>query len=1725
MTRRRPLFLLWLVALACADTCTVGVGLDFTTVQEALDGCGAPGDVLMVLQLEGILFVETLTIPPMLRELTLERLSASGSAPVLQGAGHLVTLDSELWLTLDGVVLDGGGSTQPLFADTLMNVNISLYSSVVRNFQGDHVIWLESCSDNTRVEFFNTNFSAIANNAIDVRGVRDFLMYYCDFVQVGGHNVTSFGSVVYLFVTDVSEGLVEVVGNTAARLCRMTDGLCQYCLDDFCNAQCDSGTVRLWDKATTTDLGLCPEEPVVEIYNGLSDATVIKTNVPPVFCRTYVVPACQTVQLDRPSNITGVPTIVSYQTVGDVWFADSATRHFCVAAGTVSPYTYSLIEHLPSIGDQAASAALGWSSGVVSSAPFINTTCVCGPEPPFGECEAISLFCNYTLTAEAYCDEGVAYCCAGGVSNCTLGAYTPCPCSGNELVPLPGGGSYQCVVGAPTCPCDTGAFNALFPPRLNSTWMLIDNLQPRLTRFRWFDNSAHQFDIGARFAQTDSAFMRRFSPNAHPYIDEHSFGRILHRHDSGRVRGASHDYNLGAPGSMFQWYCDSGCWIPFLTREEAACICNDEFNDEIPGFGVTLFADIQSAYNQATSGGCARDGQRSILIESPITYYQEKLDLTDDADNVVLYSLDNALIVGNGHGVDGDARNITWRGVTFSHTGSKQEPFFLIRDSDMESMTFEGCTVLHNDARRSGLVDTSRLLHLRVRHCTFRDAEESVVKLKDPERVEFEFNHVEECVGKCVQILGFTKWVRFNWNRFNESRGGERMKGAPLVTLSAADRDEVCDGLGGRLCSFWGNRQYLDSQVENFDDCYRDVCFLISRGAWNASAFIGNRCMKAQFGFDLFMTTSLGTPELRQLMLQNPEVRPSLLQNAGFCEDRKRAGFDYRVRTFVSGTESGSIFGGVRDEASVNFLDTRYALDLYERWLNGSYQCEVNTNYGGAEWMRDYQPNTPAYAFYQYRNVSDSTQFCSELPNELEGDALIYVTNENGSRYRYEDGIKVKRPVWLIGDETRGHCLTPRYRPMVRGLNHVLDSPWHNQTRMCYEFRQNEPREEDWMWRSGDMPQQLLIFDQCCFNGRMLVPNADLKVLAFSIGESEATAEFGRAIKKGSLPPLTRGALFFTNNSFYAWSGINEDLFEQQFYPFVEPMIVSCVNLVNSISVVAVQNNNFSDIDSVVFDVRECNQVVFANNTLRNCGARSPRSDSVIKYLGNTLNTNYTVYPSDQRSVLYVLNNTVSQDDVRYRVWADDVTSPTTITAFRFTGVGNTTDFCFLDNYVSDLMTPVKWERTQRFVLNQCSLRNVSNFFPDLRRQLRAVCQVNHFPPLRSSQFHSYVWDIGRNRDRYGDFLYCDVESGGTCCTLADPTVCFVDRFDLPGYAAIDYYSANNPWYGRFIFDDLEDAIFNCQAKRREIVLVGSQDLFGVDNGVDAYKVYDFWFSYTVGPRLLQVTNTSDNSTMLVPSYDDLVIRGSRGMEVCTPTYSHFLNTTDDIRVRVVGVRFRHCRDDAGATWHQPVDASSYYLSLDSNLFNGDRVAVRPVDGTYDDQFRFRDNLLANYTSGVDGARFLGRTCNGVDTIRVTGNTFVAFAGATLEVLDWPTYIVNSNEFILCGGRTSLRNYATLMRVCDDALPGRLDFRENELVSTMNSSASLGYWTAFAFDPVPDGKLNRIEANRADGLEVGMRLLNYPNNPPSSDPKQRLRIIWANLGNYRVEGSWHDVRW
>lgn len=171
----------WLLATVClAVTCTLAPsGGDFSTLQSAINGCRASGDLNVLIQISnGSYPCAGLVFPTDVQNITLQGVVGNYSLVQLQGTSWSV--DPFFWypaIELRWLTLDLGGTNLTLFDPPLKNNNVTMDHVVFRSSFAAYQIEQESCVDNTTFRFTNSVFYQVDGGAFKLQGIHNIYMF------------------------------------------------------------------------------------------------------------------------------------------------------------------------------------------------------------------------------------------------------------------------------------------------------------------------------------------------------------------------------------------------------------------------------------------------------------------------------------------------------------------------------------------------------------------------------------------------------------------------------------------------------------------------------------------------------------------------------------------------------------------------------------------------------------------------------------------------------------------------------------------------------------------------------------------------------------------------------------------------------------------------------------------------------------------------------------------------------------------------------------------------------------------------------------------------------------------------------------------------------------------------------------------------------------------------------------------------------------------------------------------------------------------------------------------------------------------------------------------------------------------------------------------------------------------------------------------------------------
>lgn len=1325
------------------------------------------------------------------------------------------------------------------------------------------------------------------------------------------------------------------------------------------------------------------------------------------------------------------------------------------------------------------------------------------------------------------------------------GAFTVPP-GGNLTDPTPGEiaqqGSktpddyYICQEGVARCRCNEAAIDASNPAPRNSATFWIANAPDTLHSYRFLDNRYQQHQYGIVLEQISRELITSNTIVVPHRDDEQGECRETLRNDNEFGSGEEHDCLQGNPGGPYTTWCDIvpgpfriPCPLPLTRQEQADCWVDDRATLDLPGFGNTIFNVIQDAVN--------RDACQSIYIRfnTRSSYFEEAIEFDKGNKNLVLWSLEGAIIVGQ-HTIQTNTDNITFVGLRFIHPAENRRPLFTIERNDDSNMNFVVITNSEIDGsgcRKCGVFETSRLNDLTINFTQINDFEFFALKLDDAEQVVLTHNVITDVIGRGF-LIKYKEGFVVDQNALVNTRGGADLRGAAIFSFTAK-RDDVCDESDLRhTCLFRHNIQIVN--ISQSVPRYEDLCFFFSRGALPANAIYDNACRLAETGFVFLKLTAIGTPQLIRLMQLNPLVRPSLFQirdpDAPQFKSRL-VGPDYIVR----GTLPFAVPNGGNDFYFVDDAETDYDEFPFLIPFN-ELRCESNLN-----WDQRYGFGAgltiPRMGVKDFANASVGVEFCQdrrEVPPVQGGDPapafILYVRSFNGSRLSPEN-ITTIRDGWLIGDDAGACCKIPLHRPALVGVrNRVLTNRW-NMTNLTLALPINPGRGD--MWSSGplDYPSAVgastektleLIPSEFCLDGievdgRYILPVEEVYAFNLLLGELIPSGFGGPATNK--LPPRTEALLVVRNSIFKRFQAFDANqspngaswIPEQGGFPFFDGLRARFNNRLECNSTVYIDGLVVEEADKTALQIIHANDVTVRDSFFNNCSGRARGNEHCVHLLGNDI------------SDLLIDSKNVPASEVYYRTpfrmwfinnhglmtkrvlwpYTDDYVQPGFVPHFHIEGWPNTTDYCYLNSTARGLPLADRQEGTFNQTLINCSLyaQPASVVFPDRLRYLRAQCEAGNLCGLQGT-VHDMAYGA-ESTDVHFETLFCDWTDPRCCCPIKRPDRCWVVQTP-------ELLVPTNPWLGLYVFADINTAITDCAARRRIIEVVGSNDPFGT--GDTTRKTYTQVFSATI--PLVSLNGTG--GAMFIQA----------GTGVRWLSTNNRLNT-QCVPVTIQGFDFEHDGTPNVAIWQQTAGTGTDACNM---RFLGNQwnltIDARAMNVVVGDNFtisdnRFTANLFADVRRGVE---LRGNGSCTEYPITVEDSKFEDIAGFGLDVREVALYRVNRNTFDNTGGRDSLSQipYSVYASVCDvpPSLPsdsGPVQFNDNRVRTTQTATAAVGCMATCWLGNVPyEDKPFEILNNDCRGLEFGMRFENMTDNSPSNDPKAQLRSYALRYGNIRTEG-------
>jgi len=1321
---------------------------------------------------------------------------------------------------------------------------------------------------------------------------------------------------------------------------------------------------------------------------------------------------------------------------------------------------------------------------------------------------------------------------------------------GGNLSDIPiGGGNpeevldtfYFCTDRVASCRCNDAAIIASNPPPKGTVGIHILRIPETMSRVSMVDNRVVDYEYGWIQEQTTFAKITSNTIAIPDYDDNRGLIREIAKNDNEFITGGTWDFILNEVGSPYQETCNCedvppyACCPQFFTREEDFdCLVDDRANEELPGFGSTIFNSITDALDDCKG--------RTIVIRSNVAsgYFEEDIVITNNQKNFYIAStvLNPAIIVGS-HRVDTNAKNITLRGIEFVHSSENNKPLFDIRKddtSDLREMTILNCILDGSGCRKCGIFDTKRLSDLTINYTTIVDWSFFALKLKDIDRLIMSGNVVDECEGRCFLIkfnVGY--WIeRMTLIRV---RGGEDLKGAAMISLTAKDND-LCDPNDPdpvRRCLL----RDIVQHVNITDPDYRDVGIYMAKGNIIPENFYDIWIRKARNGFVGLKLNNVNAANLRtKVMMLNPGIRPSLFQDRDSRRNRRNVGTDYVLR----GVAEAPIFDGEGFEFTNN-VETDFDSNPGFQVPIDPIICESNPNWA-LETGLGPGLTFPRMGLNIFSNASIMVEYCEDRRKitsfnpglDFDEDTMSsdlpafigYVRSFNGTRLVPEN-ITFFRSGWLIGDDRGARCKSPNFRPGIVGLGQrVLAYDW-NITNLEF-FMPNLALPRLPLWSSGllDYPDDTLsgvsnqveiivpeniIVENCVFSGRGILPLEQAYALDFFIGRV-----FDESILKAAdneLPPFTNAHVIIRDSFFQEWAAFTREdqggfEFVNEEFPFTGGGRFQYRNRLNSDTIFNMINTTMREMDYSGLQVYHANHQSVNDTYFYNCSGRAFGNFACVFMVGNNvydilepsrIRNNTLVYLETPIETYFDRNIHLNTWDLLYSR-DDRLGQPSYVSAYHFDGHPNSSlAFCIRNSTAFGLSNGLRLENVDNQTFINCPTFNPSVFFPDRARYLRTMCIEGGLELLAG--FNHWMTDGPGSTDAFWEGRYCD----NACCFLVPPEECFVT-------STPDLLSPNNPWFGDgdgvddFVFASISDCIVGCSAEKRVCNIIGREDPFEFDFNS---KNYVEVISATVPP----ISVSGVGGPIRIIGYAGSTVIG----------IGHSI-VTNGVKTTFETVRFAHTGGTA-AIWEQTTTASDADgLRFIGCVFRGEGVVTEySVDILIGDPFEMRSNIFEGDSAQINAVR-ISTPGDCLQYPEIHKNVFNDILGAALVLTDSPGRI-NGNEFDNVGGQDLITStpYAVYFAPnCPEDPSRKNQFKRNELVTMQSAVAAVGRMAAFwlDFNGEDDGYM-RVQENSAEGMEIGIRFDNMLDDSPSDDLKLQLRFFAQTEGNIRAQGTWHDL--
>jgi hypothetical protein len=832
--------------------------------------------------------------------------------------------------------------------------------------------------------------------------------------------------------------------------------------------------------------------------------------------------------------------------------------------------------------------------------------------------------------------------------NCTVTYPTPVPSldPALQLTCLPSGQI--------SCRCDgIQAINPLngtnFTFVTNSSAIWVDHVP---NEGEWFQQNVvtQQLPIGFRFTRFEYDLIKKYALLVLHFYSGHAI-----MHESGRkgvsplVTGTVYDW---ADGYDAQWnfrtcnQLDPGPAEGVYTNEckqyrpsqNTSCVVDSNFDpQQTPNFGVTRFNRISDAI---ADGSCA-----AIIIHRANNVYEERMSI--HRSTVWIGSYDAAVIVESGHWVDGD--NITFRGITFDHSGTNDYPLIqptAVQNNNYDA-TFRGdpgnapanfkiynCRLLGHNVNKAGAIiglfgtnfdmQFNNIESFQTRS-VFVDSEVIVLRLntfiKNTGRAFrtrqglsyiFEENLAIDCSGirtaKNVEVfsfraagdlgkvdkLGIGKIVFGNLTAQDYNDQFDTKNALSTINPTTLGCNTAVDP--SRKCFIRGNRiKFVDEEeAPDFDT----ICYRIIGGAIPPENVRDNVCTHAKIGLDASYTTNITYLDLPQLYKQNALIR---VQDS-YLDTNSDESADFTTRAPGSLVTLGCFFPNCWPNNSYPVMEVNPRLDLI-----------ITENYG----------------FATMNNITEASRWGHPLN-------MLKVTSERAILRREQ--ILYTRDSFVVGYSDSFCCA----RPIIYGSKHQTGSPNIIQQYLEYRFEITDPDPE----ATGDvlfetpalyLPLDIRFYD-CNFDGRYVVGTGRVKIMNIFMDPYEGIFVFDRnhvynwwhfplgtkrgtiSSHRGIVPVIILPDL---ETIYYTERSPNIDGIFVYFHPndrttrsrFVKDTKQNPFRIINSIAIIT--SNTIRDLDGNVLSISTPGNWEIHDNNILDCGMRQADSTAVISLEGN----------------------------------------------------------------------------------------------------------------------------------------------------------------------------------------------------------------------------------------------------------------------------------------------------------------------------------------------------------------------------------------------------------------------------------------------------------------------------------------------------------------------------